>query len=125
MSEGLEPEHQQVPSPGAGGRLPDLREILGHADYIWIAIRVFGLYLLLRALSSAVSFLALLALSAVLLAESLWLSEGAARTGWGFMGTYAGQAAAEVLQALVYFFVGRYLVRDGRRVFAWVRPSRA
>lgn len=123
MSQDIGPEQQHGPSAGAGVRLTDLREILGHADYIWIAIRVFGLYLLLRALSSAVSFLTLLVLLAVLLAETLFLSDGAARTGWGFMGTYAEQAFAEVFEALVYFFVGRYLVRDGRRVFAWVRPS--
>jgi len=69
----------------------------------WIAIRVLGLYLLLRRLSPL-------------------LAESAGRFAWGMVGTYTAQAFAELLQASLYLYLGRYLIRDGRRVFAWVRP---
>jgi hypothetical protein len=103
---------------------PELEQ-LRHADYIWIAIRVFGLYLLIRALSSVVSLVSVLALLGFILVGRLLLSDGSPQPNWGLTSTYSEQAIALLLETVMYLLVGRYLVRDGRRLFSLVRPIAA
>ena len=88
-------------------------------DYIWVGIRLFGVFLLVKAV---------LAIPDLLLALLLLCGYPSALTGMseptvGLLFTTALRQFGWSLSAVViYGLVGLYLVRGGRLVFRWICP---
>lgn len=101
------------PAPSLGVPVGALTE----ADYIWVAIRVLGLYLLLQAVFSAVR----LAASVLALAVTAPLGD----TASFLIPSQVSGAAGALIAVVAYVLLGRYLVQDGRRVFEWVASWRS
>ena len=92
-------------------------------DYVWVAIRVFGLYLLVHAMIAVPSIL-----SASVLLHSVWTSPSM-DVNDPFRGvheslikTSMSQLASSVGQLVLFTVIGLYLVRGGGWLFRIVCP---
>jgi hypothetical protein len=103
------PEMTDPPGPSSS----DDGRVFARADHLWIAIRLFGMYLLYQAMMSAIY------------ASGFVASHIFAFVLSGSLGDYGWTAAllriaAALLSIGIYCSCGRYCIKDGRRVFAWL-----
>jgi hypothetical protein len=92
-------------------------------DYIWVAIRIFGLYLLVHAVAAVPSII-----SSSLLLHSAWTSPALSPSD-PFHGlheslgkTAASQLENSVGQFVLFTVIGLYLVYGGGRLFRLICP---
>ncbi|MGD0900320.1 MAG: hypothetical protein ABR915_21010 [Thermoguttaceae bacterium] len=86
-------------------------------DYIWVAIRIFGIYLLVQAI------FALLAGAGALLQACNYINEPADSPWRGQMYALAMTTLwHSVLAVLVYGALGVYLAFGGKLFFRWICP---
>ena len=81
-------------------------------DYVWVAIRTIGLYLLFQALLRLVDAVSS-GYSLALLLDEPGLRE---RAQTRFIG--------QIVELLVLAWLGRYLFFDGSRLFSWAKRKR-
>ena len=97
-----------------------------HDDYVWIGIRVIGLYFLAQAAIALVNLVAsggaLFFLAPAFDAE---LEGEVAATMKGVLSGYVRGALAALVGVAVFALLGRYLLLDGQRVFNWVKQRRS
>lgn len=93
-------------------------------DWIWVAIRVFGLFLLVRAVEAIPHLV-----SSSLLTYELWDtrhlppgSDALAQIQHMTLKTATTGAIDGLAAVLIYGGIGLYLVRNGALVFRWVFP---
>lgn len=107
-------------------------------DWIWLAIRVFGIYLLVLAVMAVPSVgSSLLAVCWDRGLPSSRLLDSAPREGWGEVSKLLAEAQSEalkknlsalvssLLRVVLFGGIGSYLIRNGRLVFRWVFPPQA
>ena len=81
-------------------------------DYIWVAIRVLGLYVLILAFLAAVNGLAA---TPVILYQSV--TGQFEIDGLTPIATSLASLTFSIVKAVILFYVGDYLIRDGKWVF--------
>ena len=83
-----------------------------HSDYIWIAIRIFGIYLVIQVVVSLVVLVSIItSLVAMLPFDD------------AFTFTRSNMVArifSSLVRILLYALFARYFLTDGRRVYSWV-----
>ena len=94
-------------------------------DYIWIGVRLFGVYLLVRAIMSGVGLAS--NLSSALVAERLRESnvDAAADMADKLFYTALATSASSAVSCVLYLLAAVYLLRGGALVFRLVAPPRA
>ena len=85
-----------------------------HSDYIWIAIRIFGIYLVIQVVFSLVRLVS----SVAVLIARLRLDDALSSTTLGDI--MIGQIFSSLVAVLIYALFARYVLTDGRRVYSWV-----
>jgi len=97
-------------------------------DYIWVAIRIFGIYLLVRAVIAIPQLL-----SSSYQAYACWELRGRPvsadanaqlfqELGNQMLNTTASQALASLCQVLLFGLAGYYLIRGGKWLFNIICP---
>jgi len=101
-------------------------------DCIWVAIRIFGIFLLVHALMAIPDFM-----SAVYQVCNYWSSSPpvvTSSTNAGVRETFSysqrmifssafAQFIRSSLQVVIYALAGVYLIRGGERLYSWICPS--
>ena len=87
--------------------------MMTHSDYIWIAIRIFGIYLVIQAVFSLVGLVSSIATLVAILPISD-VSQSFIRP------TTVGRIISSLVAVLFYAWLARYFLMDGRRVYSWV-----
>ncbi len=103
-------------------------------DWIWVAIRIFGIYLLVMAITAVPAFVSSFIVLCHTWGSEGWLSmvagEGeAARTlarmVEGIAVTSFANCANYFLQVVLLGGIGLYFIRSGKLIFRWVFPPDA
>jgi hypothetical protein len=81
---------------------------------MWLALRVTGLFFLYRAINSIIS-----AISAIAIATSMIASDPSDSLNY-IVPTFLTTIVSGTIGAIVYAWLARYFLMDGRRVLAWV-----
>ena len=82
-----------------------------HSDYIWIAIRIFGIYLVIQVVVSLVVLVSIIAsLVAMLPFDAFTFTRS----------NMVAQIFSSLARILLYALFARYFLTDGRRVYSWV-----
>jgi hypothetical protein len=87
-------------------------------DYIWVGIRLFGVFLLVEAVLAIPGLLA----ASVLVYRRLVVTETFPFPSNEFFTVTLGQLVQSLSAVAIYGLVGLYLIRGGRRVFRWISP---
>ena len=83
-----------------------------HSDYIWIAIRIFGIYLVVQVVVS------LVVLVSIIMSLAAMLPFDEASTF--IRSNMIVQILRSLVSILLYALFARYFLTDGRRVYSWV-----
>ena len=83
-----------------------------HSDYIWIAIRIFGIYLVIQVVVSLVVLVSFIAS----LVAMLPLDDAFTFT----RSNMVVRSFSSLVTVLLYALFARYFLTDGRRVYSWV-----
>ena len=83
-----------------------------HSDYIWIAIRIFGIYLVIQVVFSLVGMVSSIA--------SLVAMMPIGDSYQYIRPTTIARIISSLVAALFYAWLARYFLTDGRRIHSWV-----